>query len=61
MSNNGWKCEQGGRWDMLQRSEFIKSYGKWESRCHAANDQVFLLDFTLTKIIKSIYYFSIKL
>jgi hypothetical protein len=30
-----WQCEQGSRWDKLQRSELIESYRKWESRCHA--------------------------
>ncbi len=55
------KCEQGSRWDMLQRNELIKSYRRWESRCHATNDQVFLLNSTLTKVIKSKNYFSIKL
>jgi hypothetical protein len=53
------KCEQGSRWDMLQRNELIKSYRRWESRCHATNDQVFLLNFTLTTVIKSKNYFSI--
>jgi hypothetical protein len=46
---------------MLQRSELIEYYKKWENRCHAMNDQVFLLNSTLTRIIKSRNYFSIKL
>jgi len=53
------KCEH--RWDMLKKSELIKYYKEWENRCHAMNDQVFLLNFTLARIIKSRNYFSIKL
>jgi hypothetical protein len=45
---------------MLQRNELIEYYKEWENRCHATNDQVFLLNFTLTRIIKSRNYFSIK-
>jgi hypothetical protein len=55
------KCEQGSRWDMSERREFIKSCRGWESRCHAVNDQVFLLNSTITRVIKSRNYFSIKL
>jgi hypothetical protein len=55
------KCEQGSRWDMLQRRELIKSCKGWESRCHAINDQMFLLNSKLTRVIKSRNYFSIKL
>jgi len=55
------KCEQCSRWDMLQRSELIEYYKEWENRCHTMNDQVFLLNSTLTRIIKSRNYFSIKL
>jgi hypothetical protein len=51
MPNGGWKCEQGGRWDMLQRNELIEFYGEWESRYHATNDQMFLLNSTLTRVI----------
>ncbi len=54
------KCEQDSRWDMIQRSKLIESCRKWENRCHAVNDQVFLLNFTLTTVIKSRNYFSIK-
>jgi hypothetical protein len=46
---------------MLQRKELMKSCRGWESECHATNDQVFLLNFTLTRVIKSKKYFSIKL
>jgi hypothetical protein len=46
---------------MLQRSELIESCREWESRCHAANDHVFLLNSILTRVIKSRNYFSIKL
>ncbi len=55
------KSKQGNRWEMLQRSELIEYYRKWENRCHATNDQVFLLNFTLTTVIKSRNYLSIKL
>jgi len=55
------KCEPCSRWEMLQRSELIEYYKEWENRCHATNDQVFLLNSTLTRIIKSRNYFSIKL
>ncbi len=55
------KCEQGSRWDMLHKSEPIEFHGERESRCHATNNHVFLLNFTLTRVIKSRNYFSIKL
>jgi hypothetical protein len=55
------KCEQGSRWDMLQRKKLIKSCRRWESKCHEANDQVFLLNSTLIRVLKSRNYFSIKL
>jgi hypothetical protein len=46
---------------MLKKKELIKSCKRWESRCHATNDQMFLLNSTLTRVIKSRNYFSIKL
>jgi hypothetical protein len=46
---------------MLQRKELIKSCRGWESECHAAYDQVYLLNSTLTRVIKSKNYFLIKL
>ncbi len=55
------KCEQGSRWDMLHKSELIEFRRKWESRCHETNNHVFLLNFTLTRVIESRNYFSIKL
>ncbi len=61
MPKGKWKCEQGCRWDMLHKSELIEFCKEWKSRCHATNDQVFLLNFTLTRVIKSRNYFSIKL
>jgi hypothetical protein len=45
---------------MLQRRELVKSCRGWESECHAAYDQVYLLNSTLTSVMKS-NYFSIKL
>ncbi len=55
------KCEQCSKWDMFQRSELIEYNKEWENRCHATNDQVFLLNSTLTRDIKSRNIFSIKL
>jgi hypothetical protein len=55
------KCEQGSRWDMLHKSEPIEFHREWESKCHATNNHVFLLNSTLTRVIKSRNYFSIKL
>jgi hypothetical protein len=61
MTKGERKCEQGSRWDMLHKSEPIEFHREWESRCHATNNHVFLLNFTLTRVIKSRNYFSIKL
>jgi len=46
---------------MLHKNELIEFCKEWENRSHATNDQVFLLNFTLTRVIKSRNYFSIKL
>ncbi len=54
------KCEQGRRWDMFHKSEPIEFHREWESRCHATNNHVFLLNSTLRRVIKSRNYFSIK-
>jgi hypothetical protein len=46
---------------MLHKSEPIEFRREGESRCHATNNHVFLLNSTLKRVIKSKNYFAIKL
>jgi hypothetical protein len=55
------KCEQGPILGVLQRNELIDLCREWESRCHNATDQVYLLNVALARATKLIDYFSTKL